>query len=60
MAKAHIPSVLGAWAHENGFTKTAEACHTPFVEKRRQEGVKAWHRQQREKEEQKRNDQRKR
>lgn len=60
MAKAHRPEVLGAWAHENGFHKTAEAFYAPNVEKRRQEGVKAWHRAQREKEEQKRNEQRKR
>lgn len=49
MAKAHRSDILGEWARENGFENLARAYHPQEVEKRRQNGIKHWHEQQRRK-----------
>lgn len=50
MAKAHRSDILGVWARENGFESLAKAYHPQEVEKRRQQAVKDWHKNQRRKE----------
>lgn len=42
--KAHRDDILGYWAKENGWYKVAEAYLPSEVEKRRQEGVRAYNR----------------
>jgi len=49
MAKAHRSDILGEWARENGFEHWARSYHPQEVSRRRQQGIKRWHEDQRRK-----------